>query len=111
MCIFSAEVPAYACMKAGAAALKSNCASNIFLRESNCLNARHSCTVASEGTRPQGRGVPKYEKITVSFSRHAVSCRKMPYKRYFYSQKMRIYAKNADRSSYCRRYATDLSQR
>ena len=24
---------------------------------------------------------------------------------------MRIYAKNADRSSYCRRYATDLSQR
>ena len=31
-CIFCAGVPAYACMKAGAAALKSHCASNIFLR-------------------------------------------------------------------------------
>ena len=69
-CIFSAEVPAYARIRAGAAALKSNCASNIFLRESNCLNALHCLAVPSEGTRPQGRGVPKYEKITVSFSRH-----------------------------------------
>ena len=62
MCIFCAGVPAYACMKAGAAALKSHCASNIFLRESNCLNALHCLAVPSEGTRPQGRGVPKYEK-------------------------------------------------
>ncbi len=62
MCIFSAEVPAYACMKAGAAALKSNRDSDIFLRKSNRLNARHCLAVPSEGTRPQGRGVPKYEK-------------------------------------------------
>ena len=33
MCIFSAEVPAYACMKAGAAAQKSNSASYNFSAE------------------------------------------------------------------------------
>ena len=63
MCIFSAEVPAYARIRAGAAALKSHCASNIFLRGETLPKARHCCSVASEGTRPQGRGVPKYKKI------------------------------------------------
>ena len=46
----------------GYATKKGNRFSDIFLRKSNRQNARHCYTVASEGTRPQGRGVPKIQK-------------------------------------------------
>ena len=62
MCIFCAGVPAYACMKAGAAALKSHCASNIFLRESNCLNALHCLAVPSEGPARREGACRSYKK-------------------------------------------------
>ena len=45
----------------GYATKKGNRFSDIFLRKGR-LNARHCYTVASEGTRPQGRGVPKLRK-------------------------------------------------
>ena len=32
-----------------------------FFGEKPCLNSRHCLAVSSEGTRPKGRGVPKYE--------------------------------------------------
>ena len=53
----------------GYATKKGNRFSDIFLRKSNRLNARHCYTVASEGTHPQGRGVPKYKKCTQKSSR------------------------------------------
>ena len=54
--------------------------------------ARHCCTVASEGTRPQGRGVPKYEK-KCTFANHAVKCHINVIsirKKCVYTQKMQI---------------------
>ena len=48
-CIFSAGVPAYARIMAGATALKKVIASAIFFCGNTCLNAQHCCTVISEG--------------------------------------------------------------
>ena len=58
-CIFSAGVPAYARIMAGATALKKVIASAIFFCGNTCLNAQHCCTVISEGPF---RGVPKLQK-------------------------------------------------
>ena len=58
-CIFSAGVPAYARITAGATALKKVIASAIFFCGNTCLNAQHCCTIISEGPF---RGVPKLQK-------------------------------------------------
>ena len=81
-CIFSAGVPAYACMKAGAAALKSHCASNIFLREETLLKCPTLLRCSFGGNPPAGKGRAEVTKknahlqeICDFFEKYIVLCR------------------------------------
>ncbi len=62
-CIFGGRFPVCARTRAGVMAQKKQSHCDFFLRKIPCLNVLRCLAVASEGTHPKGRGVPKVRKI------------------------------------------------